>query len=118
MAQPRLHTERLGLVPLADEHLAFEIELDSDPEVMRYITGRALSPVEVERAHRRRLAAAHEVPGLGSGRVLRTTISSAGGFFVRRTDRISRESPARPISATGCCDGTGAMDTPVRARDG
>jgi RimJ/RimL family protein N-acetyltransferase len=65
MAQPRLHTERLGLVPLADEHLAFEIELDSDPEVMRYITGRALSPVEVERAHRRRLAAAHEVPGLG-----------------------------------------------------
>jgi RimJ/RimL family protein N-acetyltransferase len=65
MAQPRLHTERLGLVPLADEHLAFEIELDSDPEVMRYITGRALSRVEVERTHRRRLAAAHEVPGLG-----------------------------------------------------
>jgi RimJ/RimL family protein N-acetyltransferase len=65
MAQPRLHTERLVLVRLADEHLPFEIELDSDPEVMRYITGRALSPVEVEQAHRRRLAAANEVPGLG-----------------------------------------------------
>jgi RimJ/RimL family protein N-acetyltransferase len=52
-------------VPLADEHLPFEIELDSDPEVMRYITGRALSPVEVEHAHRRRLTAAHEVRGLG-----------------------------------------------------
>jgi RimJ/RimL family protein N-acetyltransferase len=65
MAQPRLHTERLVLVPLADEHLPLEIELDSDPEVMRYITGRALSPVEVEQAHRRRLAAANEVPGLG-----------------------------------------------------
>jgi RimJ/RimL family protein N-acetyltransferase len=65
MAQPRLHTERLVLVPLADEHLPFEIELDSDPEVMRYITGWALSPVEVEQAHRRRLAAANEVPGLG-----------------------------------------------------
>ena len=65
MAQLTLHTERLCLVPLADEHLEFEIELDSDPEVMRYITGRALSPDEVEQAHRRRLAAADEVPGLG-----------------------------------------------------
>ena len=65
MAQPTLHTERLRLVPLADEHLDFEIELDSDPEAMRYITGRALSPEEVKLAHRRRLAAAAEVPGLG-----------------------------------------------------
>ena len=65
VAQLTLHTERLRLVPLADEHLQFEIELDSDPEVMKYITGRALSPDEVERAHRRRLAAADEVPGLG-----------------------------------------------------
>jgi RimJ/RimL family protein N-acetyltransferase len=65
MAQPTLHTERLRLVPLADEHLQFEVELDSDPEVMRYLTGRALLPDEVEHAHRRRLAAADEVPGLG-----------------------------------------------------
>jgi RimJ/RimL family protein N-acetyltransferase len=65
MAQPTLHTERLRLVPLADEHLQFEVELDSDPEVMRYLTGRALLPGEVEQAHRRRLAAADEVPGLG-----------------------------------------------------
>jgi len=65
MAQLTLQTERLRLVPLADEHLHFEIELDSDPEVMRYITGRALSPDEVQQAHRRRLAAADEVPGLG-----------------------------------------------------
>jgi RimJ/RimL family protein N-acetyltransferase len=65
MAQPTLHTVRLSLVPLADEHLQFEIELDSDPEVMRYITGRACLPDEVERAHRRRLAGADEVPGLG-----------------------------------------------------
>ncbi len=65
MAQPRLHAERLRLVPLADEHLRFEIELDSDPEVMRYITGRVSSPEEVKQAHLRRLAAAEEVPGLG-----------------------------------------------------
>lgn len=65
MAQPTLYTKRLSLVPLADEHLQFEIELDSDPEVMRYITGRACSPEEVKQTHRRRLAAAHEVSGLG-----------------------------------------------------
>jgi RimJ/RimL family protein N-acetyltransferase len=65
MARLTLHTARLSLVPLADEHLQFEIELDSDPEVMRYISGRALSPAEVEQAHRRRLAAAADVPGLG-----------------------------------------------------
>ncbi len=65
MTQPTLHTERLRLVPVADEHLQFENELDSDPEVMGYITGRALSTEEVEQAHRRRLAAAVEVPGLG-----------------------------------------------------
>jgi RimJ/RimL family protein N-acetyltransferase len=52
-------------VPLADEHLQLEIELDSDPEVMRYITGRPSSRQEVEQAHRHRLAAADEVPGLG-----------------------------------------------------
>jgi RimJ/RimL family protein N-acetyltransferase len=63
--QPTLETQRLRLVPLADEHLDLEIELDSDPEVMRYIAGRPFSPDEVERAHRRRLAAAEEVPGLG-----------------------------------------------------
>jgi RimJ/RimL family protein N-acetyltransferase len=65
MGQPTLQTDRLRLVPLADEHLHLEVELDSDPEVMRHITGRAASPEEVEMAHRRRLAAAAEVPGLG-----------------------------------------------------
>jgi RimJ/RimL family protein N-acetyltransferase len=65
VAQPILHTERLELVPLSDDHLEFEIELDTDPEVMRYLTGRAASRAEVERAHVRRLRAAREVPGLG-----------------------------------------------------
>jgi len=65
MPQPTLHTERIILVPLAEEHLEFEVELDSDPEVMRYITGRARSRVETEQAHDRRRLAAQEVPGLG-----------------------------------------------------
>ena len=56
--QPTLHTARLTLVPLASEHLELEVELDSDADVMRYLTGRALSRAEVERAHQRRIAAA------------------------------------------------------------
>jgi RimJ/RimL family protein N-acetyltransferase len=63
--QLTLTTERLVLVPLGEEHLDFEAELDSDPEVMRYLAGRGRDRSEVTEAHRRRLAAADEVPGLG-----------------------------------------------------
>jgi RimJ/RimL family protein N-acetyltransferase len=63
--QRTLHTERLTLVPLGDEHLEWEIELDSDPEVMRYLSGRASTREEVEAAHARRIGAAEKVDGLG-----------------------------------------------------
>ncbi len=63
--QQTLHTGSLTLVPLADEHLDWEVELDSDPEVMRYLGGRAGTREEVEVAHARRLAAARKVDGLG-----------------------------------------------------
>jgi RimJ/RimL family protein N-acetyltransferase len=63
--QVRLTTERLELVPLADEHLAHEIELDSDPEVLRYIASRASTPEEVAHAHEARRARALAVDGLG-----------------------------------------------------
>jgi RimJ/RimL family protein N-acetyltransferase len=65
MTQPTLRAVRLTLVPLTDEHLELEVKLDSDAEVMRYLTGSALSRAEVERAHQRRIAAARTVPGLG-----------------------------------------------------
>jgi RimJ/RimL family protein N-acetyltransferase len=63
-SQATLRTERLSLVPLAEEHLDYEVELDSDPEVMRYL-GRPRTRDEVRRYHRNRLAAADRVPGLG-----------------------------------------------------
>ena len=63
--QPTLHAARLTLVPLTGEHLELDVELDSDAEVMRYLTGRAQYRAEVERAHQRRIAAARKVPGLG-----------------------------------------------------
>jgi RimJ/RimL family protein N-acetyltransferase len=65
MPQQTLHTQRLTLLPLADEHLEWEVALDSDPEVMRYLTGRASTREEVEASHARRMAAAQKVDGLG-----------------------------------------------------
>ena len=65
MPQPTLQTERITLVPLADEHLEWEVELDSDPEVMRYLSGRASTREEVEASHARRMSAAQKVEGLG-----------------------------------------------------
>jgi RimJ/RimL family protein N-acetyltransferase len=44
MSQATLKTERILLVPLSEEHLEHEVELDADPEVMRYLGhGRALA---------------------------------------------------------------------------
>jgi RimJ/RimL family protein N-acetyltransferase len=65
MPQQTLHTARLTLVPLADEHLEWEVELDSDPEVMRYLSCRASSREEVEAHHARRMTAAQKVDELG-----------------------------------------------------
>lgn len=76
MAQAILHTERLTLVPLNDEHLELEIELDSDPEVMRYLTGQGRTREQVVTAHQLRLATAEAVPGLGFW------VGFAGGRFV------------------------------------
>jgi RimJ/RimL family protein N-acetyltransferase len=63
--QATLHTDRIKLVPLSDEHRELEVELDSDPEVMRYLTGRGRTRAQVMAAHQLRLATAEPVPGLG-----------------------------------------------------
>src|SRR4051794_5640669 len=65
MGQPTLRTERLRLEPLADEHLDLEIELDSDPAVLRYLDRQVPTRADILRAHRRRLERGLEVPGLG-----------------------------------------------------
>lgn len=65
MAQPILRTERLVLVPLADEHLELEVALDADAEVLRYIWGRARTREEVLVSHAERMALGRPVDGLG-----------------------------------------------------
>jgi RimJ/RimL family protein N-acetyltransferase len=52
-------------LPLRDEHFAWEFELDSDPQVMRFLSGRASDREEVAAAHARRIAAAQKIDGLG-----------------------------------------------------
>jgi RimJ/RimL family protein N-acetyltransferase len=83
MSQPTLHTRRIRLVPLADEHFEYEVELDSDPEVMRYLgNGKPRTRAEVEIAHRWRLAVADRVPGLGYWVGFLDTVDEHDGGFV------------------------------------
>jgi RimJ/RimL family protein N-acetyltransferase len=63
--QPALRSERIELVPLADEHLELEVALDSDPEVLRYLNPGARTRAEVGEAHQRRMATARTAPGRG-----------------------------------------------------
>jgi RimJ/RimL family protein N-acetyltransferase len=65
VTQKTLHTDRLVLVPLSDDHLEHQVELDSDAEVLRYLTGRPRTREEVERGHRFRVAQGQKVDGLG-----------------------------------------------------
>ena len=65
MPQATLRTDRLVLVPLAEEHLAFLVELNSDPVVHRFLFHRGLTPEESELRLHRALATAAESEGLG-----------------------------------------------------
>ena len=65
MPQPILRTPRLVLEPLADRHVELEIELDSDAEVLRYLSVRAHTPEETRARHAQRMERGREVDGLG-----------------------------------------------------
>ncbi|MDP3894180.1 GNAT family N-acetyltransferase [Nocardioides sp.] len=65
MPQATLRTARLELVPLAENHLSFLIELNSDPVVHRFLSAQGLTPQESAEQLRHALTAAKEAPGLG-----------------------------------------------------
>lgn len=66
LSRPVLTTERLRLEPLTVDHTDLLVELDSDPEVLRWIFGRALSREEVvETWMPRRLRPEADARGLG-----------------------------------------------------
>jgi RimJ/RimL family protein N-acetyltransferase len=95
MPQPTLHTSRLRLVPLAELHLELEMELDSDPEVMRFVGG-VRSRDETVAAHARRLAHAERVDGLGFW------ATYAGDEFVGLVWAPPAHGPDQPDDPTVC----------------
>lgn len=63
--QATLKTSRLFLRPLTEDNLEDVVQLNSDPAVLKYIVGRALTREEAAEEHKRRLNYAVRVPGLG-----------------------------------------------------
>jgi RimJ/RimL family protein N-acetyltransferase len=94
MGQAKLETSRLQLVPLAEEHLEFEVELDSDPEVMRYLAPRASSRATTEQAHRNRLALAQRAPGMGLWAGFTTADEFVGFWLLRPREHTPIEGEA------------------------
>lgn len=64
--RPRLATARLDLQPLTQAHTELLVELDSDPEVLRFIWGRSLSREESLRYVERRRDPEATARGLGT----------------------------------------------------
>jgi RimJ/RimL family protein N-acetyltransferase len=64
--RPVLTTERLRLAPLTEAHLDHLVELDSDPEVLRFIWGRALSRAESLHHGAKRFDPEAEARGIGA----------------------------------------------------
>lgn len=50
-----IRTDRLKLEPLTAGHLPLLVELNSDPEVMRFVLGRAATPEETAAEWKQRL---------------------------------------------------------------
>lgn len=48
MTRPVLHADRLKLQPMGPEHLPLHHQLDTDPDVMRHLLGRARTPQEID----------------------------------------------------------------------
>ncbi len=64
--RPALTTRRLHLEPLTPAHLDHLVELDSDPEVLRFIWGRALTREESLHRGSARIDPVGEARGIGA----------------------------------------------------
>ena len=114
--QPTLRTARLALVPLSDQHLDHEMDLDADPEVMRYLSGRSMTRAEVEHTTRGGWLPLASCPDWVSGLDLPAQTSPDGGCCNPRMNRTSRRFRVRPTSATACFGNIGARAMPPKAR--
>jgi RimJ/RimL family protein N-acetyltransferase len=66
LSLPALRTDRLRLEPVGDDHLPLLVELNADPQVMRFITGRSATPASTRAEWASRLGERTDVTrGLG-----------------------------------------------------
>ena len=87
---PFLETERLALWPLGRGDDRFFVDLDSDPEVMRYIHGgQPTSPTRAKEALERLVALSEARPGQGLWRTtLRGAEETVGWFTLKWLDAL------------------------------
>jgi hypothetical protein len=113
MSQAILRTERVHLIPLSDEHLEYQVELDTDPEVMRYVGG-ALTREQVEKEHREALADAERAAGLGSWAGF-VEGHFVGYWILRSPGSVDQNRwKGRANSDIGFCGATGDKDSAAR----
>jgi hypothetical protein len=109
-----LETDRLVLRRFTAADLDNLVELDSDPDVMRYITGGRPTPCEEVRDEV--LPAFSPItsgsPAMGSGRPSRRPLASSLAGSTSAHPRVP--TPTSPSSATGCSGQLGARATPPR----
>lgn len=102
MTRPVLRTERIELRPMRPEHLPLLHHLDSDPEVMRYLLGRARSPQETDDFWGpRRADTTGESVGLGWWVGLDVTGEFLGWWDIGR----SSSDPAEPVDTVSASMG-------------
>jgi RimJ/RimL family protein N-acetyltransferase len=99
-----LGTERMRLDPLTFEHVALLLQLDSDPEVMRFITGgRASSRTEVEDEVHRSLGHRWVAFDRAEGRFVGWfALVPTGGGEYELGYRLCRDSWGRGLATEGC----------------
>ena len=96
MLQHELRTERLNLIPVSARHLEHQIELDTDPEVMRFLGGtRSRKACEKELAE----FLAEAVRGLGywAGFVG----DEFAGYWILRVPDLSESVEGQPNEGIG-----------------
>jgi RimJ/RimL family protein N-acetyltransferase len=97
VSRPLLTTPRIRLEPMTSQHLPLLVELDADPEVLRFILGRARSAQEVL-AHWGPICADRDADAVGLGWWVGRRVED--GDFLGWWDLFpERPVPAHPTSA-------------------
>lgn len=91
--QPTLTTKRLKLVPLSEEHLPLQLQLDSDPKVLRYLKPQPRTAQEIRENLLSQKTLAINSPGLGYWVGLFEN-EPVGWFLLQPPEREDQQGPA------------------------